>query len=249
MPREKVNIKQHQFGFPDEDLKTSLHDEIVLWLKSEKLELAKTLTDWSGVWDAEWIDKQIALRTRQIEERKIKVREALRSSGNGSEKGLLFEAELKAFESWSGLGDPGHPEIRVESEMEVPIKRERYKSYDIIGYADLVLSVQKTYLEFEGFPCGDYGAAAPIYGKLESYLSWPKQWIKPQKIAFDAKSSIASLGELIRQFRTYEQYCSWPFFIVSPDKRFAEQIGDEGFGFIHYPEGKIVYPKRRSSNS
>lgn len=253
MPREKINVKQHQFGFPDEDLKTSLHDEIVLWLKSEKLELAKTLTDWSGIWDAASIEKQTVLRRREIEERKTKVKDAIARLGNWgdvTDERRLFETELKALEAWTDLGDPGFPEIRVESEMEVPIKRERFKSsFDIIGYADLVLSVQRTRIFFCDFPCGDYGAAEPVHGSLDGMLIWQKRWAEPRKIAFDAKGSIGSLGELIRQFRTCEEFCSWPFYIVSPDKRFSEQIADEGFGFIHYPDGKIVYPKRRRSAS
>lgn len=254
MARERINVRQQQFGFPDEDLKTTLHDEIVLWLKSEKLELAKTITDWSGVWNAKWVEKQTVLLAKRIEERTSILKDVIAGLErapqyrNDEKRLVLFRAELVSLESWTGPGDPGFPEIRVEAEMEVPIKRERYKSVDIVGYADLVLSVQRTRLTVCDFPQSEYGNFEPAEEFLEKCITWQKHWIEPRKIAFDAKSSIPSLGELIRQLRTYKEFCSWPFFIVSPDARFADQISDEGFGFIPYPEGKVVFPKRRRSS-
>src|SRR5436190_1749383 len=126
----------------------------------------------------------------------------------------LLRSELAFIETWTEPGDPGVPEIRVEAEMEVPIKRERYKSFDIIGYADLVLSIQTTSLFFYGFPTGAYGQ--PQLGiDLSKIVQWQKGWGESRTVAFDAKSCIPSLGELIRQLKTYRTFCSWPFFIVS----------------------------------
>ena len=73
-------------------------------------------------------------------------------------------------------------------------------------------------------------------------LSWFSYLADPRKVALDAKSTIPSLGQLIRDLNTYRTWRSWPFVVVSPEARFANAIADEGFGFIQYPDGAFLQP-------
>ena len=57
---------------------------------------------------------------------------------------------------------------------------------------------------------------------------------------FEVKSSIPSLGELIRQIKMYETYIHHEHFfvVVSPDARFADALRSQGIEFYHYaPDG------------
>jgi len=65
-------------------------------------------------------------------------------------------------------------------------------------------------------------------------------------ICFEVKTSIPSLGELIRQIRMYQQYVrsgEWGlpiFVVVSPDARFADALRSQGIEFYHYaPDGEV----------
>jgi hypothetical protein len=105
-----------------------------------------------------------------------------------------------------------------------------------------VLSARALRLTAGIAPSDDYGR--PYLGvDARSYADWTADWSEFRSFAFDAKNDIRSLGELIRQFKTYRTYSKLPFYAVSPDCRFAKDVSDEGFGFIKYPDGIITLPK------
>lgn len=56
--------------------------------------------------------------------------------------------------------------------------------------------------------------------------------IVPVEINIEVKSTIKSIGELIRQVRAY--HCEY-FVVVCPDDRFAEIIRSQGIGFVKCP--------------
>src|SRR6266403_3684458 len=56
MSTRRTDMRQQVFGFPDEKLKTSLHDEIVLWLKRNREEICRQLIGWTGTWDPQLIE-------------------------------------------------------------------------------------------------------------------------------------------------------------------------------------------------
>jgi len=56
------------------------------------------------------------------------------------------------------------------------------------------------------------------------------------EIAFEVKSRIKNIGEVIRQinqYRTFSRFNS--FYIVSPDDRFVDILSSQGIGFIKCP--------------
>lgn len=122
--------------------------------------------------------------------------------------------------------------------MEVPITRERYKTKDIVGYAHIVFSITTSGLHASTPPADNAGRPLVGTGKLD-WFTFPTD---PRTIALDAKSTIPSLGQLIRDLNTYREWRNWPFVVVSPDARFADAIADEGFGFIEYPDGEFLQP-------
>lgn len=259
MARTKINVRQQQFGFPDEDLKASLHDEIVFWLKANALELSKKILNWSGNWNAEFVKLKRSEINAQVERHKEYLRKEIAEGEKALGARNRFTPQhreelaprvqnmknfLDSLESWEGLGTLPCLELDVISESEVPITRERYKSKDIIGYADVVFFVRRTELLTGSLPVNQFGNPTLEIPPSKA-LRWHGQLVDDCKIAFDAKTTIPSFGQVIRDLKTYREFRRWPFYVVSPEKRFANQIADEGFGFIEYPEGVLLHPKRR----
>lgn len=254
MARSKVNIRQQQFGFPDEDLKTSLHDEIVLWLKKNALAVSKKLIGWTESWDAKFIQAEGTRCEQVVEQRKKQLEKDLSRQSLWSHSGdngpsyqqdriprlNAMQDHLAFLKSWTGLGDPPPRQIDVSSACEVPIKRERYKTTDIIGYADIVFSIRVNHLRVPSFPTDQF--EKPILDG--NHFNWWSYWGDPFKIALDAKTTIPSFGQIVRDLNTYREFRDWPFVIVSPEARFAEALVDEGFGFIKYPDGVLLQPKQ-----
>jgi hypothetical protein len=258
MARTKMNVRQQQFGFPDEDLKVSLHDEIVLWLKDNAVEVAKKLTGWTEDWDAKLIEGERTRFTQQVEQRKKILEEDLirenlwRRFGDGE---LFYQVDKRArlnsmrdhlvtLKSWPGLGEPPLREIDVSSACEVPIKRERYKTTDIIGYADIVFTIRLNQLKTPSFQADQFGN----HMLDNNELHWWSHWGDPFKVGLDAKTTIPSFGQIVRDLNTYREFCDWPFVVVSPEARFAQALADEGYGFIQYPDGVFLRPRWHRKN-
>ncbi len=261
MSKQKLDIREQVlFGFPDEDLKTSLHDEIVLWLKGNAEEICRQLIAWTETWDPKLIESKRQLAAATVAERVNLLQESItkdKSRFEAIDRGRSsfypwqnLEKRIKAMEaehtflcSWHGLGEPPEPKLDVRCELEHVLLRNRHETnLRIIGYADVVLSVRTLKLSVGNAPSNDYGR--PYLGvDPRGYTNWSVTWSDLRSFAFDAKSNIRSLGQLIRQFKTYRIYSKLPFYVVSPDSRFAKEISDEGFGFIKYPDAVITFPK------
>ena len=304
MARKKIDLGTKLFGFPDEELQTSLHDQIVLWLKKKKDEIAANLVKWEAAWAPDFLEKLKTKANAAVDKRKRELEAAIKYSAeqlgklderrsgiseqlalerqkfaaletNSTIEEIQFERgqlewrikladnelkklgesylllskkldlqkeEMSSLLSWSGLGDPPPPEIEVETQSEYPIQRMRYQTKDIAGYLDVVFFVRATKLSISVYPYElDEHLPQPV--KRGPVVSWYVEWKKLGDFAFDAKSTIPSFGTLIRQFRTYEVFCKYPFYAVSPDAQFASEISDEGFGFVTYPGSVITFPK------
>jgi len=258
MARTKINVRQQQFGFPDEDLKASLHDEIVLWLKKNALDVSKKLLGWSENWDARFIESERTRLIKAVEQRK-KLLESDLIKGNlwrhSGDRDSIYQRNkttrlnemrehLVFLNTWAGLGEPPPRQIKVSAACEVPITRERYKTTDIVGYADIIFSIRVNYLKAP-FLSSDQ-SENPVFDN--NPLNWRIFWDDAFNVALDAKTTIPSFGQIIRDLNTYREFRKWPFIVVSPEVRFAEAIADEGFGFIQYPAGIFLQPKSLRKN-
>lgn len=259
MSNRKLDIRQQTFGFPDEELNTSLHDQIVLWVKGNAAEICRKLIGWTETWDPQLIESDRQLTTAVVAERVNLLQELLTKdksrlkASNGTQsrsctgqdlaQRIKMEEELTYLRSWHGLGDPPTPKLDVRCELEHVILRHRHETnLRIVGYADVVLSVRKLKVCAGNAPSNDYGR--PYLGvDPRVYANWSASWSDFRSFAFDAKNDIRSLGALLRQFKTYRIYSKLPFYVVSPDSHFAKHIAEEGFGFIKYPDGIITFPK------
>ena len=174
MNKQKVDLQQQTFGFPDEELKTSLHDEIVLWTKGNAAQICGKLIGWTEAWNPQMIESCRKRAATTVAERVDLLRESLakekpklgvfsrsefsRHVREHLEKRInAMEAELTVLDSWDGLGEPPAPRLDVRRELEYVILRDKYETNRrIIGYADVVLSVRELKICAGNAPSNDY---------------------------------------------------------------------------------------------
>ncbi len=113
----------------------------------------------------------------------------------------------------------------ISKVWEKPILSNNYKSTYTIGFVDMVVR---------------YSTPSHIarYNTKTESVDFVVEQSDAQELTayFEVKPSVPSLGEVIRQVRMYQTHtgdASW--FIVSPDDRFAEQLRDQGIGFVKVP--------------
>jgi hypothetical protein len=254
--RRKISIDQTTFGFGGEEKKTAIHDEIVLWLRANSKDLISKILNWNSTWDSSMVDKfeEEAVRIFQNQKKVRRIPDpssahkypggglsSLDSMINDAPEIPAEEVEKTKFQSnlenekWHGLGEPPAKRLEVQSTLEEPIIQcMGPNSQRVVAYLDIVIQFRQTQLSV---------STAGTAAEGETLLQWHHCWDNPKKIAFDAKPEIRSLGDTIRQFKTYKVFRpDLELYIVSRTKQFAEVICEQGFGFISYPEGEIFRP-------
>src|SRR4030042_1349778 len=120
------------------------------------------------------------------------------------------ERDRRRQEEWKGL-DP-YPGMRAKKVWEAPITASGNKY--IIGFIDMLVDVR--------FP-----------RSFEESKEGDMWWEDFASFAFEVKTVIPSLGEVIRQIRMYQEYTTYTVFcVVSPDSRAADVLRKQGIAFI-----------------
>ena len=103
---------------------------------------------------------------------------------------------------------------KISKQWERPITKGDRQYKTIVGYLDMLCIIEK----MDGIENG------------REYFS------RFGVVAFEVKSKITSIGEVIRQINQYRTFCHVnKFYIVSPDDRFSEILKQQGIGFIKTP--------------
>ena len=106
-------------------------------------------------------------------------------------------------------------EIQIKKVWEMPIVSKNYT----IGFIDFVIS-----FEYPKLLYSQYRNIAQ-----EAYVDWQQCYF-----AFEAKTTIPSLGELIRQIRMYQTYFNYTFYVVAPDDKYEQVLKSQNIGFVKY---------------
>jgi hypothetical protein len=176
-------------AFTDDDLKTPVHDEIMLWLDANAERLLGAIQDHRH---------EIAVHYHGLE------------VGHTVTTCVRFEV--------------------VKKEWQKPIDVNKIAT----GYVDMYIKYRAFPQEWETFEFEDRFKRPEI--DLAKCTPQDEIHFLQPFVGFEVKSSIASLGELIRQIRTYQiKFKGVPFHVVSPDDRFATILEEQGIGFIKYP--------------
>lgn len=207
-----------RLGYSDEDLSTPGHDALCIWA----CENAGSLVDQIACEfvntrrnkEIDWFRKEEASRVAKAEENE-KSNEKRRELYGKAGDAKAIESETKA---------PQLTDDDKEIEFDKPLLEVSVSG----GWIDvLIRCVAKMSVYVSDI---DYRTAMYIAPKR---VEWGAGHFD---IAIEVKTSIRSLGELLRQLRVYEKAAisGRPLLIcvLSPDDRFATQIREQGFLFI-----------------
>lgn len=119
---------------------------------------------------------------------------------------------------------------RKEAHLSVISKKLEAEISDrnfIIGFVDMIAEVKIVRcFPFQETRYSPYGTISTV-SRAEFSESI-------EEILFEVKTSIPSLGELLRQINMYRKYKRGKFFVVCPDNRFETMLREQGVYFIKY---------------
>lgn len=267
--RNKTLI-QH-LGFNDPDLKSPVHDAMVLWIADHIRDycVAKDFDPWRHLPEKlaairATLEKRYTSREQRVARTLDEVNDTephkvyqygvkpdvRRETEQEIEKRLqrakadLQSATAAAMDLERLIkNDPPRPakapEPKVITQFEMPITTER--EY-IVGFVDVIACVTYPCLEVKNLDWNDDVMVTDLRQKPDPALAFFFE-SKTYVYYFEAKPAISSLGELLRQIRTYQTYVpptDWNrevhFVVVSPDTRFRSAIEGQGIEFWECPK-------------
>lgn len=230
---------------PDPDLTTPVHDEIMLWLDGIYRNGPAAIVGYGVSYE---VGRNTDSRFRLLDGRDALCSEL-------QKKGVV--ADLDRFEKDQSASLTN----AVTWELPVPGKQ------GTLGFVDLYVQLHRLQItmqqDWERY-CGTPDCCHPECWSLGTRRA------DAVHLALEVKSTIPSLGELIRQIHRYDAalpWCSCPYrygqqvhgvydngrdlhfrpeyVVVSPDTRWVEPITSQGITFIEYPSGTRTSGARR----
>lgn len=239
---------QERFGFKDPDLTTPKHDEIMLWLDSNMQSIVDHVFEADAL-AHDWAEETDAMNRSWLPAMEAEIAKAKEvKSWHKPEHAAQRVALLESLKVGPGPAPPW-PGLKIKKTWEYPIKNDRDF---MIGFVDMLVHVRfsSVYLgntvDSGAFKPDQWAYTHDWTGTLMqlSQHQQKKDYLPKWRIAsggydqekhlyFEVKPSIPSLGELLRQIRSYGDLGH--VYVVSPDDRFKEQIEAQRVGFIKYP--------------
>ena len=250
MAKPRASTIQQRFGFQDGDLKTPKHDEMMLWLDANAETISERIVGYESSWLLDDIQELEIGATNAVESAKVSAREnaadAVRrleqlSSDDFGWRTRCEEARTRAID-WANrllgwrLGDPPEkPSIKVKKRWEYAVVDQKYGgSKYVVGFIDMCVDVWNPCLSL-----APHEPSAPYVGEHDGVLPNWAVMKNHHSLLFEVKSTIPSLGELIRQLRMYQTYTDGTFYVVAPDSKYKPTLRSQGIGFVHYPSGEV----------
>lgn len=134
---------------------------------------------------------------------------------------IMIWLDKNIYKVVSGLSESiDMTRAKVKCVWESPIIKGNAQFRSIVGYIDMLVCID--------IPGSEAPDGSIIYN--QGY-----------KLAFEVKSKINSIGEVIRQIRQYQSFVSPDkFIIVSTDDKFKSLLASQGIGFVHCPTEEII---------
>ena len=231
MSSKTKNYLQTQL-FPDEDIKQPKHDDIMFWLDkninsiTEEI-LPKDISKYINKYDKENINNKINQAKEYF--RRIGTEESMENIKKLDNLNLFNKEYIRTV--------PVNIELK-KWEFPVTIGEEKYKR--IIGFVDMLIGFD--------FPTAPYlrgiveerEYAEIVKCTLEKTICLNFQ-SKYKTIAFEVKTTIDSVGELIRQINYYRNVLKETIFVVvSENDKYKDILKDQKIGFIKYEPKKYL---------
>ncbi len=200
--KPKATTLQERMGFRDDELSTPRHDEIMLWLDS----MAGELFPYKP---REWDDEEIMkLRCNALANL---VRHEPQMEKDDAAASVRMKRLMEDPPKY-----PQHVSGSIKTTWECPVTSD---NKFIVGFVDMTVTVHRVLLSWQLRNSSTRSYEWSIYPETENHL-------------IEVKPEIKSLGEVIRQVRTYQVHASGKFYVCCPDDRFESALKSQGIGFI-----------------
>ncbi|SKC47464.1 hypothetical protein [Ohtaekwangia koreensis] len=260
MKTKKPNTLQQKLGFQDEDLKKPKHDDMMLWLDKNAESIFNDIF-FKHLTDVDYNDLlkyAITKKDKVIEDRREIIKSLEKRIENAKDSKSPFDALTKEkeiqiledlerekskvnyLESWTSFESlPPRPKVSIISKVwELPVTTHSNNpnsnsSKYTVGFLDMAIHFQIHHPYAGGFADERHGDKwlSDIKGKIE--IDFQHQ----QSVVYvEAKTEIASLGELIRQIRHYKEYLPGSYYVLCPDDKYQNTLKEQNIGFIKYKE-------------
>jgi hypothetical protein len=242
-----------RMGFRDPEIGSPAHDQLVLWIQKHATEW---LTTHSHPPDDRWAEtrQELLAHVQSTLREQHKQGENLRELIERQHKRLASDNDSGSYGDWNRT----YLEEKNTELAKVETVTRRLEKLDFPEAAPAVAPSYRFELEHlltagRGYALGFIDLVAtvtyPCYGwNWDTNLPRIKNRTTYRMAAFEAKLSIPSLGELLRQLRFYEEHfgsyrpefphgdsLKMPFVVVSSDTRYRTAIEEQGFHFWAVP--------------
>ena len=252
-PETRAQTLQERFGFRDHELADERHDRIVGWIHQHLNTLvqqtAADLLVWSETATRDALDRWRFTKTVLYEgcRNVLHNRDTFPDTTVARAQALLHELDT-TFSAPPAFPDCPFepPNAKWEHAISTPTNY-------VVGFVDLRASVRCAHMlslawfDFASDRASwDPGSVVEVVRALFPEKLPTPQWqvqTAPDMfrhhvaVNFEAKGSIRSAGEILRQIRLYQQHdAAARYAVVSPDTRFADILRDQGVAFVEYRE-------------
>jgi len=256
--KPKAQTLQQKMGFFDEDLKKPKHDEIMIWINENITKILSTIVTESYTDEIlqafksecieritkyeQYFNEIIKSCNQNIEDlinpnrtgRRLNPEEAKKDKKDKENRIKELEGKidrLRKFEVFKP--DFKIPEItRVVKTWELPITTGHNMT---VGFIDFVATFNYPVLKLKGIKTY-YNESKAKYEFCDIEDNFRVDFEPEERTYFfEIKTSIDSIGELIRQINHYKTYKKGRYFVVCPDDRSKEILKQQNIDFIKCP--------------
>lgn len=203
----KSREKIQQLGFWDTEVSKPDHDAVCLWAY-ENADLIFRIV-CPELFDQPWLKDDVYLGYEKNNQSAIELARTFLNANvrpNPRVFNKTIEYVLKSHTGYQNRMERivGYADLLIETEL--PRVRPKYKAAATRGGDDI----------FDGFE-----------------LTWSREREAPC-ILVEAKSSLPTVGELMRQIQLYRTAFNGKFVVVSPDDSYAQILAEQGVTFVQY---------------
>lgn len=218
MTRNSAKTMIERAGFRDPDLGSPKHDAIIKWIEAN-LDAVLQESVKHESWSQENIEKRIASAHSIMF--KTPLERDIATNPN-------IQKALKLFGGEVVNGQPCEPPLATIPDERPITVLDRKWEYAITQRGSIV-----------GFVDYAVHARIPVLALSEEGGCKWNVVTADEKVFFEAKTSIKSIGELIRQIRYYQNFQRGIYVVVSPDDSCQETLRNQGIKFVKCPDPVI----------
>ena len=253
--KNRAKTLQEKFGFKDDDLKTPAHDAIMLWLD---VNIEKIVSKYFNI---SWTDDEIKKVEESAREEVLKIKEKLERNKEDIERRIESHNEhceknkhLNSLSEYIYNSNVSTHNKYLDDLKNIEKKIGKLKTYKSLGQPPEKLSIKIVKKTWER-PIKSHNDYVIGFIDMEVICHIPELFCYPKddypkyvidhieySLMLEVKTSIKSIGEVIRQIQLYKNYfkndyCNgryrkYEFIIVSPDDRYVDLLKSQNIGFV-----------------